>query len=118
MPDAKYFTEFFHIPLSTFLRCLAVYGGVGRVKSLSLIFDRQFPVLFIFMFVQGQPEVKSGHFISYTLCLAQETMGIFYIIHQCHHMSFLACLHPIDPNCHKPHQQAFPLPTQGFGIPF
>ena len=51
MLHAKYFTGFFHISLSTFLRCPAVNGGISRVKGLSLNFDRQFPILFIFMFV-------------------------------------------------------------------
>ena len=64
--------------------------------------------------------MKNGHFMParYTLYLAHEAKGIFHIIHRCHQVSFLACLHPIDPHCHKPHQQAFLMPTKGPGIPF
>ena len=64
--------------------------------------------------------MKNGHFMPapYTLYLTQEAMGVFYIIYRCHHVSFLACLHAIDPHCHKPHQKAFLLPTKGPGIPF
>ena len=78
-------------------------------------------MLFIFIFVQGHPEMKSGHFIyliSYTLYLAHKAMGIFYIIHRCHQVSFLACLYPSDPHCHKPHEQAFLVPAKEPGIPF
>ena len=39
-PMAKYFTGFFRIPLTTFLRCPEVSGGVWRVKDLSWNFDR------------------------------------------------------------------------------
>ena len=64
--------------------------------------------------------MKNAHFMPalYTLYLAHEGMGIFYIICRCHHVSLLACLHPIDPHYHKPHQQAFLLPTKRLGIPF
>ena len=92
----------------------------SKIWSL-LIFEIQFPMLFIFMFVQGQPEMKSGHFIyliSYTLYLARKAMGIIYIIRRSHQVSFLACLHPIHPHCHKPHQQAFLVPKKGAGMPF
>ena len=46
MPDAKYFTGFFRIPLAPFLRYPVVNGGVWKVKGLWLNFDRQFPMLF------------------------------------------------------------------------
>ena len=91
----------------------------SRAKRRSLlIFEMQFPMLLFFMFGQGQPEMKSGHFISYTPYLVHEAMGTFYTIHRCHQASFFACPHPIDPHCYKPHQQAFLLPTKGPGIPF
>ena len=51
--------------------------------------------------------------VPYTLYLVHEAMGIFYITHRCHQVSFLACLHPIDRHCHKPHQKAFLLPKKG-----
>ena len=50
--------------------------------------------------------------VPYTLYLVHEAMGIFYIIHRCHQVSFLACLHPMDLHCHKPHQKAFLLPKK------
>ena len=56
-PDAKYFTGFFRIPLNPFLRCPEVIGGAWRVKDLSLNFDRQLPMLFIFMFVQDNQKL-------------------------------------------------------------
>ena len=105
-PQAKYFKRFFRVPLNNFLSCPEADGVHWRVKDLSLNFDRQFPILFIFMFVQDQAEMKSGHFIyfvSYTLYLAHEAIDILYIIHQCHQVFFLARLHPIDPHCNKPH---------------
>ena len=109
MPDPKYFTEFFRIPLAKFLRCPAVSGGVLMVKDLSLNLIDSFPCFYIFYDYSIQPEMKNGYFMSapYTLYLAHKAMGIFYIIYRCHHESFLACLHSIDPHCHKPHQQAF-----------
>ena len=54
----------------------------------------------------------------YTLYLVHEAMGIFYISDRCHQVSFLACLHPIDLHCHKPHQKAFLLPKKGPGYFF
>ena len=48
----------------------------------------------------------------YTVYLAHEAMGIFYIIHRCHHVSFLACRHPIGLHCHEPHQKVI-LPAKG-----
>ena len=119
-PEAKYFTRFFRTPLNKFLRCPEANGLCWKrlIDLSSLNFDRRFPSFFAF--VQGQPEMKSGHFMAalYTLYLAHEAMGIFYKIHWCHQVSFLACLHPIDPHCHKPHQQAFLLLTKEPGISF
>ena len=66
------------------------------------------PFIFIFF----------GRFISYTPYLVHEAIGIFYTIHRCHQASLLACPHPINPHYHKPHQQAFLLPTKGAGILF
>ena len=62
--------------------------------------------------------MKNDHFMpaAYTLYLTHKAMGIFCIIHWGHHVRFLACLHPIDRHCHKPHQQAFLLPIKGLGI--
>ena len=112
----------FCTPLNNCLRCPEANDlSWGNVKDLSsLNFDRQFLMLFIFMFVQGQPEMKSGHFMPapYTPYLVNEAMGIFYTIQRCHQVSFSACPHPIDPHCCKPHQQIFLLPTKGLGIPF
>ena len=55
----------FCTPLNNCLRCPEANDLSWRnVKDLSsLNFDRQFLMLFIFMFVQGQPEMKSGHFM-------------------------------------------------------
>ena len=47
---AKYFTGFFHIPLSNFLRCPEFNGRRWRVKGLSLNFDRQFSMLLFLRF--------------------------------------------------------------------
>ena len=50
-PVTKYFRVFFRIPLTTFLRCPEVNGGVWMVKGLILNLDRQFPmVLFLRVF--------------------------------------------------------------------
>ena len=121
-PEANYFPRFYRTPLNNFLKCPEVIAlSWKRVKHLSsLNFDRQFPKPFIFTIIQYNRKWKNGHYMpaSYTLYLAHEAMGIFYIIHRCHHVSFLVCLHPIDPHWHKPHQKAFPLPKKGLGIPF
>ena len=77
---------------------------------------------FYFDVCSRQPEIKIGHFtlaqhIFYPLP-SSRSHGIFYTIHWCHQVSFLACPHPIYPHCHKPHQQAFLLPKKGLVIPF
>ena len=79
-----------------------------------------FPCFLFFRLLRASQKWKTVIFMlaPYILYLAHEAMGIFYIIHLCHHVSFLACLHPINLHCHKPHQKAFPLPTKGSGIPF
>ena len=78
-PEAKYFTRFFLTPFNNFSRCPEANGlSWKRVKDS----DRQ--LLIISMFVQSQPEIKNGHFISYTPYLVHEAKGIFYTIHRCH----------------------------------
>lgn len=55
---------------------------------------------------------------SYTLCLAQKTMGVFHNIYRCHQVTFLTCPHPIDLSRCKPHHQAVLLPIKVPGIFF
>ena len=88
MPDAKYFTGFFHIPLAAFLRCSAVNGGVWRVKGFSLNVDRQFPMLFYVCSRSTRNKKWSGS--------ARNISKAFWHIFTCPHRLCICVVQPLS----------------------
>ena len=97
-------THFNDTPCLSLDKNNVIFSSSSKVKKMVFI-DLWNTVSHAFAFSDYSihSEMKNGHFMPapYTLYLARKAMGIFYIIHRCHHVSFLVCLHPIDPHCHN-----------------
>ena len=101
---------------------MSFFISSSKAKKWSLlIFELQLPMLLFLRLFNTTGNEKWSIYVFYGYFIyplpSSGSRGYFQIIYRCHHVSFLVCLHAIDPHYYKLHQEAFLLPKKEPGIP-